>query len=174
MASKCDFGISWAKSLGIMLAKDQGVLVLKLHVGFRRGWGWGLGLTGICERLDPECLLSTGWLHLRVGHAFFCKFAEDLSWPFVCVLGLCPLDQLWKWYQKSLAESQPHSCLVPKVEESNLPHGSLGYLPSVGCITELFMWCGKAVVLGHAAGWVQGLCWSDWNTSSWWCCRRKA
>ena len=21
---------------------------------------------------------------------FFCKFAEDLSWPFVCVLGLCP------------------------------------------------------------------------------------
>lgn len=39
MASKCDFGISWAKSLGIMLAKDQGVLVLKLHVGFRRGWG---------------------------------------------------------------------------------------------------------------------------------------
>ena len=43
MASKCDFGISWAKSLGIMLVKEHGVLVLKLHVRFRRGWGRGLG-----------------------------------------------------------------------------------------------------------------------------------
>lgn len=42
MASKCDFGISWAKGLGIMLAKEQGVLVLKLHARFRRGWGLGL------------------------------------------------------------------------------------------------------------------------------------
>lgn len=85
MASKCDFGISWAKGLGITLAKEQEVLVPKLHVRFRRGWGnkgeqgsvreIGSGMFAIYRMIAPQ-----GWTCL------FLQVCGGLVWPLFVYL----------------------------------------------------------------------------------------
>lgn len=149
MASKCDFGISWERGLGVTLAKKQEVLVLKLH-GQRVGRQVNRDPR---ERLDPECLLSTGQLHLKVGHARFASLWRScvalVHFTFVCytnsvkvipaICGRIPASGPAGFLKRggSLAMWQDFLCQV-------------GYLP--------FNVVGRSVILGHAAGCVQGPC----------------
>lgn len=112
MASKCDFGITWVRGLGITLATKQEVIMLTLHVRFRRRWG-DRGEQGFMMEIGPRMFAVYRMIAPQSWTCLFYKFMEDL--PGLCVLGLfllyqlCESDASHLWQNPSLRASR-----VPK------------------------------------------------------------